>query len=276
MQESFAKRFGYSLKEKEITIRDAAPEGLRSYILEVMYDLGYLPSVLRTIVCRVLKVAPDVQGNWSERPNIDYEVRDHLNNCEWFFVYDVIEAFYAKLRNTDERTKFEDEINDYFKMNGIDWKLTNGIVQVRGDEVFEKSVSKVTGILDAAKLQTAKSEIKEALIDLSRRPHPDLTGAIQHSLASLECVVREVTGDKNSTLGDLMKKFPGVIPPPLDQAVTKIWGFTSEQGRHLREGREPQHLETELVVEVTAAISGYLGKRLGGSGSIDDNPDSFY
>ena len=114
--------------------------------------------------------------------------------------------------------------------------------------------------MEGAGLHTAKTEIKEAIFDLSRRPDPDLTGAIQHSLASLECVAREATGDKNSTLGDLMKKFPGAIPTPLDQAVSKIWGYTSEQGRHLREGQLPGYLETELVVEVTAAISTYLAK----------------
>ena len=62
-----------------------------------------------------------------------------------------------------------------------------------------------------------------------------------------------------------MKKFPGLIPFPLDQAVTKIWGFTSEQGRHLREGEAPEYLEAELVVEVTSAIATYLGKKLSGT-----------
>jgi hypothetical protein len=91
-----------------------------------------------------------------------------------------------------------------------------------------------------------------------------ITGAIQHSLACLECVAREATGDSKATLGELMKKYPDIIPSPLEQAVTKIWGFTSEQGRHLKEGHPPEYLEAELVVEVTAAISTYLGKKLSG------------
>ena len=127
---------------------------------------------------------------------------------------------------------------------------------------METAVKTVVSVLETAKLTTAKTEIREALNDLSSRPTPDITCAIQHSLACLECVTREVTGDTKSTLGDLMKKFPGVIPSPLDQAVTKIWGFTSEQGRHLREGQAPEYLEAELVVEVTSAIATYLGKKL--------------
>lgn len=258
---TFSKRQGlFSIKEKEITVREDAPEGLRGFIKMAYYDLGKKPSDLRSITSRVLKIAPD-SNNWSEFPNIDYEVGQHLENCEWYLVYDIIETIIQKL-NAQERTTFSEEINEYFITNGIGWKIVNGLIETRGDEIFETAIKTVVSVLETANLVTAKTEIREALNDLSRRPTPDITGAIQHSLACLECVTREVTGDTKSTLGDLMKKFPGVIPSPLDQAVTKIWGFTSEQGRHLREGQAPEYLEAELVVEVTSAIATYLGKKL--------------
>lgn len=261
-KEKFSKRHGLSsLKEKEITVREDAPGGLRDFIPVVFYELNKKPSDLREIVCRLLRVAPD-RNNWSEYPNIDSEVADLLGSCDWFIVYDIIETIIEKLKPSDQII-FSEEMNDYFISNGIGWKIENGIIVTRGDEIFESSVKNVVEVLDKAGLKTAKTEIKEALTDLSRRPHPDITGAIQHSLACLECVTREVTGEKNLTLGDLMKKYPQVIPSPLDQAVTKIWGFTSEQGRHLKEGKAPEYIEAELVVEVTAAISSYLGKKLG-------------
>jgi hypothetical protein len=263
-KEPFSKRLGlYSIKEKEITIREEAPEALRGYIRMAFYDLDKNPSDLRAITTRALKIPPD-SSNWSEFPNIDYEVNSHLQSCEWYLVYDIIETIIQRL-NSEESKIFSKEINEYFISNGIGWKIVNGQIETRGDEGFEIAVEKVVAVLEAAKLITAKTEIIEALRDLSRRPAPDITGAIQHSLACLECVTREITGDNKSTLGDLMKKFPGVIPTPLNQAVTKIWGFTSEQGRHLREGQAPEYLEAELVVEVTAAISTYLGKKLGGT-----------
>jgi hypothetical protein len=271
-KEKFSKRKGlYSLKEKEITVREDAPEGLRGFIKMAFYDLNKNPSDLRTITSRVLKTPPD-SNNWSEYPNIDWEVGQHLENCEWHLVYDIIEVIIQKL-NPKEKETFTNEINEYFITNGIGWKIVNGQIETRGDEVFETAVKTVVSVLDVAKLQTAKTEIREALNDLSRRPTPDITGAIQHSLACLECVTREFTGDKKSTLGDLMKKYPGVIPSPLDQAVTKIWGFTSEQGRHLREGEAPEYLEAELVVEVTSAIATYLGKKLQGKNSTDQTFD---
>lgn len=274
-KETFSKRQGlFSIKEKEITVREDAPEGLRGFIKMIFYDLKKTPSDLRAITTRVLKIPPDT-NNWSEYPNIDNEVAHHLESCEWYLVYDIIETIIMKLNPKDGET-FANEINEYFITNGIGWKIENGQIETRGDEVFETAIKTVVSVLETAKLQTAKTEIREAINDLSRRPTPDITGAIQHSLACLECVTREFTGDKKSTLGELMKKFQGVIPVPLDQAVTKIWGFTSEQGRHLREGQAPEYMEAELVVEVTSAIATYLGKKLGGTTSSTQKDNFLY
>ena len=260
---TFSKRQGlFSIKEKEITVREDAPEGLRGFVKMAFYDLTKKPSDLLSITTRILKIPPE--NNWTEYPNIDDEVGQHLNNCDWYLVYDIIEVIIQKL-NLQEKVIFSNEINEYFIYNGIGWKIVNGQVETRGDEVFETAVKTVVSVLETAKLETAKTEIKEALNDLSRRPTPDITGAIQHSLACLECVAREVSGDKKATLGELIKKYPNIVPKPLDTAIDKIWGFTSEQGRHLREGQAPEYLEAELVVELSAAISTYLGKKLGGT-----------
>ena len=104
---------------------------------------------------------------------------------------------------------------------------------------------------------TSQNEIKEAITDLSMRPKPDITGAIQHALAALECVCREITGD-NATPGTLIINHSGIIPRPLDDAIRKIWGFSSERGRHLKEEGEPSYEEAELVVHLTASLCLYL------------------
>lgn len=258
----FSKRNGYTVAEKPITVREDAPAGLRDFVIQTIYALKkYEPSFLRNVICRVLRISPD-RNNWSEYPNIAGEVEALMHECEWYYVYDIIEAFWDSI-GQESREEFTNELNDYFKFNGIGWKVEFGLIETRGDEVFENSVSKVTTVLETVKLKTAKSEIKEAIHDLSRRPSADITGAIQHSLACLECVCRETTGDKKATLGELIKKFPGIVPKPLDTAIEKVWGFTSEQGRHLIEGKPPEYLEAELVVELTATLASYLGKKLG-------------
>jgi hypothetical protein len=261
MNNKFSKRFGHLPADKEISIREEASEELRGYIIQLMYELGVKPSELRTVVCRVLKKAPDIRGNWSEYPNIDYEVNELLRECDWFFIYDIIEVFCLKLPD-DKRQKFHEEINDYFRRNGIGWKLESGHIEIRGDLVFEGSVSKAVETLSESHLNTAKTELHEAVKDLSRRPSPDITGAIQHSLASFECLCREISGNTNMTLGELIRKYSGIVPPPLDSAIEKIWGFSSEQGRHLKEGKEPTYEEAELVVHLISTLTNYLGKKL--------------
>jgi len=261
-KKTFSKRLGhFTLNEKEITVREDAPGGLRDFVRMAFYDLGKQPSNLLPIICKVLKVAPE--GNWTEFPNIEYEIKSHLGICEWYFIYDIIEIILQKL-NTKERITFSEEMNEYFIMNGIGWKIQDVQIETRGDEVFETAIKNVVEVLETAKLDTAKTEIREAIINLSRRPTPDITGAIQHSLACLECVSREITGDRKLTMGKIIEKHPNIVPKPLDSAIEKIWGFASNQGRHLQEGQAPEYLEAELVVELTAAIATYLGKKLGG------------
>ncbi|MDB5140513.1 MAG: hypothetical protein JWR12_2429 [Mucilaginibacter sp.] len=253
----FSKRNGHLSVEKEIVIREGAPRGLRQFIPQVLYDLKLDPSEVRKVVCRVLRVAPDTDSNWGE-PNISNEVNQLLEDCDWYYVYDVIERFYEIVR---QKTEFTEEINDYFKANGIGWQLVNGQIEFRGDESFEMDLKKAEIALASSNFNTARSEIREAIGDLSRRPKPDITGSIQHAGACLECVAREVTGNTSSTLGEIIKKNRGIVPPPIDIIIEKIWGFTSEQGRHLRENGEPGFDEAELMVGLCASISTYLARK---------------
>lgn len=116
--------------------------------------------------------------------------------------------------------------------------------------------------LQGAGKETAASELREASADLSKSP-PDLTGAVQHSLAALECVARERCGD-DATFGKLLERYPDLFPKPLDKGIEKIWGFASEMGRHLREGRTPKEEEAELLVGLATAWCTYLAGKIEG------------
>lgn len=105
---------------------------------------------------------------------------------------------------------------------------------------------------------TAATEVHEALRDLSRRP-ADLTGAVHHSVAALECTARDVLGEPKATLGPLIPKLN--LPKPLDTAVEKLWGYASNNARHLNEGGELVVEEVELVVSIACAVSTYIAKR---------------
>ena len=82
----------------------------------------------------------------------------------------------------------------------------------------------------------AANEVKEAIYDLRRVP-PDCTGAMQHAGAALEAIARSISGKQKDTFGKIVNSNSLDLPPPMDQIASKLWGFVSENGRHIREDR---------------------------------------
>lgn len=196
--------------------------------------------------------------------------RQLIDGCAWYEVYEIIEKIY----HADDGRLFEGgtgqgseyfgrEINKCFQKSGIGWQLVDGQLQIRGAESFELAVSEAKNVLESTGRDTARHELHQAISDISRLPEPDKTGAIQHAMAALECVARDVTGDSKPTLGDIIKRNPTLIHAPLDQSVDKAWGFACEHARHLREGRELEMDEVQLVVGLSAVLITYLSNKAG-------------
>lgn len=266
----FSERHSFVLPSaQEINVRNDAPHELRGVVIDIAYEVGLEPPELRAIVCRTLRTRED-PNNWTPWPNIAGEVQGLVDSCEWFQVYDIIESIYSYLArrgnyalDPDEprSRQFAEELNKYFQQKGIGWQLADGQILVRGPEAFEEAVSKAVSACEESNRGTALKEIHEALRDMSRRPDPDKTGAIQHAMAALECVARDVAGDPKATLGECLRKHPDLLPAPLDQSIEKAWGFASERARHLREGRDPNAEEAELIVGLCSVVVSYLIKR---------------
>ena len=236
-------------------IREDAPESLRYTVLQTPCELGWSPTTLRQVICRVLRVRPNA-NNWSDS-NVWSEIQNLVYSCKWPKVYDIIEALYEELNIYERGDEFEEEINTFFIEEGIGWKLSNGQIVTRGQEAFETVVNEAEKALEGSQRPTAASRIHEALQSLSRRPQPDLPGAINHAMGALECVARDLTGDKG-TLGEVLKHHPYLLPQPLGTAISKVWGYASNVARHVEEGHEPNREEAELVVGLAATVATYL------------------
>jgi hypothetical protein len=254
----FSERLGFQPAPAEITIREDAPTTLREAVVVLAYSLGMDESAARDVVCGVL-LSPHDPQNWSAE-NVANEVRHLVVGCPWPKVYDIGEALYQRLfdTNQDDGKDFERRLNDFFHEHGIGWVMQKGKLEARGSEAFSKAPKLTVTLLKQSDRTTASNELHEALRDISRRP-ADITGGIQHALAALECVARDVTGRPRDTLGSLIPKLD--LPKPMDMAVEKLWGYASEMGRHVREGRQPEFAEAEMAVTVSAAVVAYLIRR---------------
>jgi hypothetical protein len=259
MTKRFSERHGVQPPDAEITVREDAPEAFRYGLAQIARAAGMSPSGIREIICGALYVAPD-RGNWSEYPNIWGEVQSLLEDCLWYKVYDIAEIIYRQL-DFQQAEQFKADINRLFKEKGIGWQLTQEGIVYRGGETFAAAISEAAVVLHETGRGNAANEIREAIKDISRRPTPDVTGAIQHSMAALECTARDVLGSPNETLGQLLPRL--AIPKPLDTALDKLWGFASDRARHIREGDRLDDTQAELVVSVACAVCAFLVKRIG-------------
>ncbi|MDE0177365.1 MAG: hypothetical protein OXP36_02105 [Gammaproteobacteria bacterium] len=264
MHQRFSDRHGYRPTAKPITVREDAPADLRGAITMIAEGVGMEPRAMRQVICQVLLKQPD-PNNWSAYPNVWNEVVWLLEDAPWYKVYDIAEALYAELGakrpwEPQPADDFERRLNDFLVENGIGWELRDGQITHRGSDAFAKSTHEVPERLDDTGLQRVANEMREALRDISRRPEPDITGAIQHAMAALEATAREATGQSNPTLGKLVSLLD--LPPPLDQAVHKLWGYASDRGRHIREEQLVGYAEAELIVTVAGSLCAFLASRI--------------
>ena len=256
---TFSKKHGFS-SPPPISFRHAAPDALRYSVIRAAYSmLSY--DQIRTSICETLMVSPD-RNNWSEIPNKRDEVQDLMQSTEWYSVYDIIEnlvSFIEGSRGYDAAVDFAERINEVFVDIGAGWQLkaNEGIV-LRGDAQFEDAVQQARESLGEAGYDVATEQLREALHDISRRPTPDLTGAVHHAFGAMEAVARYVHNSEK-TFGELVKLLD--IPKPLDTALEKLWGYSSNYARHVSPTNVPNLGEATLVVHLSSAICRYLADK---------------
>ena len=259
MAERFSDREGYQPYAVPITVREDAPPVLRGAILMTTREADMRPSDIRRVICPVLMALP--LKHYSEYPYIWEEVVSLIQEAKWYRVYDIVETLYAELDNSFGHwlaNRFERRLNDFLVENGIGWQLRDGQITRRGSEVFDRSTHEIPEQLEESGFQKSANEMREALRDISRRPQPDVTGAIQHAMAALEATARETTGQPNPTLGKLVPMLN--LSAPLDKAVHKLWGYASQRGRHISQ-QDIDHAEAEFVVAIAGTLCAFLVER---------------
>jgi len=262
LREPFSKQYR---TPKEIAIREDAPPLLRHFVLQTAREeLKWSVYDIRAVICRVLRVIP----NEYERGSDFYmweEAKEWMYGCEWFQVYDVIEALYGRFERYDSEEygrhfaeRFTDEINRFFVDQGIGWQLVNGQIITRGDEGFQGAVKTADFQLNDNQRPTAASHIRFAFRALSERPTPNTSGAVAQATSAVECVLHDITGHE-MTLGKYLDKHPGLFHPALRKALDGVYGYASDAGaRHGKEGREPSFDEAQFAVTTCAAACSLL------------------
>jgi hypothetical protein len=257
MPRYFSDRNQIAAQETPIRVRHDALEDFRQFVPMLLESGGLQPRYINQYVSRFL-LLPD-QGN-SSPSYIWEEIREKLNSAPWYRAYDLVERLYDDLLNYRihlndlSADEVETATNRFFIEHGYGWQMKDGEIVARLQSSEQAVIDTTSQRLEETGNVTAARELREAMADLSRMPEPDLTGAIQHSCAALECLARTIAGESTKTLG----KLTDVFPAPLDSAVDKLWGFASQMGRHIAEGRKPTTAQAIAVVGIAATLCGAL------------------
>ena len=250
MADSFSRRFDLRPVPAKL-VRNEAPRKMREALLVLLSKHGVPVNIVRDSFYHVVqKFMPSYLVN---RPRYEH-LNLRIDDAEWYEFYDFVETLCSNLKDYS----LEEEITALFAQHGIGWKILYGQMETRGDEPFEKSVFGARDALKCAGSSTAASELEEAIADLSRRPNPDARGAIVRAVGAVEALAKDLKKDSKATLGQLIKQLG--LPKPLDSAAAQLWGYASDQARHVTEGQEPDRLEAAFVVQVCAAFISYLSK----------------
>lgn len=254
----FSVRF--SLQSAAALIRDDAPLAFRQTILRQLIAVFVVTSdVVAIVQAATGQPVPNV-------PLLQNQATAMIEQCLWPQVFEVAELGYAAIQGSifhnHKLGAYERAINAACHANRLGWYMENGHFNVRGTEAEEASLNTTIELLRNSGKVTSASELQKARDDLSRLPKPDITGAIQHAGAAIECLARDVTGSPNATLGEIIKANPKIFPGAVMKIAQGVWGCTSTKGRHLNEGGEPSLEEALMLVGVVAALTGFLAGQL--------------
>lgn len=236
---SFSDRYGFRpIREiQKETVDDSLFNRLwnviykREYPVYPIYDIDLFSNVEQLLDklgqrYKYQEEVQDVIHNLSRLYKYLYENKD-----KWYLIYDLLE-YYVYIHD---------------KENEKEW-LQKNINQIL---VEEKSAYRMTGymftpIIDACefdalergmkcKYDAPRQHITKAVMLYSDRKSPDYANAVKEAISAVESVCRIIVGDtgKAATLGQTIKKLndKGLdIPPALEQAYSKLYGYTCDAG----------------------------------------------
>ena len=109
--------------------------------------------------------------------------------------------------------------------------------------------------------------IQKAISLLKKEPS-DYANSVKESISSVEALCQIIIGDKSATLGKAIKKLKEkgvIIPPALEWAFDKLYGYTSSEGgiRHaLSEGDTPPTFDDAkyMLVSCSAFVNYLISK----------------
>jgi hypothetical protein len=184
--------------------------------------------------------------------------------AEWHWIFDFLEF----------SAKHAEKIGPLLvKFANVQLERENSAYRFVGSEIVEiTSPTEIAAIEDALTgPKAARIHFDRALAMLSDRKNPDFRNSIKESISGVETVCRLVAGSEKDTLSGALKKLSAKTPlhPAFEQALLKLYGFTSDEGgiRHsLMEEPSLRYSDAKFMLVLCAGFTNFLLARCAESG----------
>ncbi len=187
-------------------------------------------------------------------------VRQFFFSCQWFEAYDFIEFVAAHVGGMFvDQDEFTKAINVTLEREFSAWRLINGrIVEISApEEVAEVNAA----LVDPS--AAVRTHVTAALDLLSDRKSPNYRNSIKESISAVEAVVNDING-ASGTLGTALKKLGVNAHPALENALSKLYGYTSDADGIRHALMDEPNLESEdarFMLVVCSAFVNYLREK---------------
>lgn len=257
---------------KEDLLPDELPIQLREAIAAAAIYCSY--NIVRTkeLIRKTVLYLPRTY-DW-ENGSVEDEIKALITECEWYLVFDVVEVIYADLikkspssgitgamlsfsksMQPGKGAEFRELVNERLMVSGSVWKLSKvgGIVKKSDIQTYDL-LSSISEKMEDSN-PTALSEISKALDDLNRKPEPDYSGSVHHSMAALECLVIERFGrGKDAQMSDVIRRINFGKESAFWTAVEKLFVSSHALGRHVKEGKPPSPAQARFIAHTASAM----------------------
>lgn len=151
----------------------------------------------------------------------DY-IRDHFFGCEWHGAYSLLE-FIVQNWPYDAGLHGSKLLNKVLIEERCGYTFIKKEIVPVSDEVEIKAIESALN----AKVPSVREHMAKALALLSNFKKPDPENSIKESICAVEALAHKITGDKNGTLGQMVKKING-LHPSFVGALSQLYGFRND------------------------------------------------
>lgn len=199
-------------------------------------------------------------------------LKREILESEWFKVYDLLEEVVHFLGS--EQSGYIVDKDDFIKYCNLILKRENSAYRFIDDEIVEitneEEMKSIENAINTSN-EMISMHMKNALVLLSNREHPDYRNSIKESISSVEAICRQITNE--STLDKALPKLKTkgiIIPDKLYKGMKELYYFTNGEAgiRHalMDESINIDFEEAKYMLVVCSAFVNYLKEKLAKNG----------